>query len=110
MKKILFFLSIVVIFLTSCSGVKTLSTGLENESFLAFIGDPDNYSEGVEVTIDDKTPFLATVKKDYAKRPKGNVYAVSTGTHNLTVKYSNKIIFKKQIFVSAQETKKILLP
>jgi hypothetical protein len=28
----------------------------------------------------------------------------------ITVSYNNNVIFKKQIFVSAQETKKIMLP
>jgi hypothetical protein len=28
----------------------------------------------------------------------------------VTVTYNNNVIFKKQIFVSAQETKKIMLP
>jgi uncharacterized protein YxeA len=93
MKKILFVIAIGLIILTGCTGVKTLSTGLENEAF-----------------IDDKTTFKAEVNKDHADRPKGKVYAISTGTHMVTVTYNNNLIFKKQIFVSAQETKKILLP
>ena len=110
MKNILFVIAIGLIFLTGCTGVKTLSTGLENESFLEFIGKPSNYTGGVTVNIDDKSTFKAKVNKDHADRPKGKVYAISTGTHIVTVSYNNNVIFKKQIFVSVQETKKIMLP
>ena len=98
MKTILFVMAIGLIFLTGCTGVKTLSTGLENESFLEFIGKPSNYSGGVDVNIDDKSTFKADVNKDHADRPKGKVYAISTGTHIVTVSYNNNVIFKKQIF------------
>jgi hypothetical protein len=110
MKKILFVLGIGVLLLSACTGVKTISTGLENESFLEFIGLPSNYSGGVDVNIDDKDSFNAEVNKDHADRPKGKVYAISTGTHIITVSYDSDVIFKKQIFVSSQETKKIILP
>lgn len=110
MKKIIFLFTISLIVLAGCTGVKTVSTGLENESFLVFIGKPGNYSGGVDVTIDDKSTFKAEVVKDHADRPKGNVYAISTGKHVVTVSYNDNVIFKKQIFVSAQETKRIMLP
>lgn len=110
MKKILFVIAIGLIFLTGCTGVKTLTKGLENESFLEFIGKSSNYNGGVDVNIDDKSTFKSEVNKDHTDRPKGNVYAISTGTHVVTVSYNNNLIFKKKIFVSAQETKKIMLP
>ena len=110
MKKILFITAIGLMFLTNCTGVKTLSTGLENESFLEFIGQPSKYIGGIDVILDEKSNFKADVKKDHANRPKGKVYAITTGTHLISVSYNNNIIFKKQIFVSAQETKKIMLP
>jgi hypothetical protein len=97
--------------LSGCTGVKTLSTGLENEAFLEFIGTPNKYiDKTVAVTLDDYNTFLATVKKDHDKRPKGEVYAISTGKHTVSVSYNDQIIYQKQIFVSAQETKKIILP
>ena len=77
---------------------------------MEFIGNPGNYSGLVNVNIDDKTTFQAEVNKDHADRPKGKVYAISTGTHVVTVSYNNNVIFKKKIFVSTQETKKIMLP
>jgi hypothetical protein len=109
MKNIFLIIAISLTFLTSCSGTKTVTKGLENQSFLEFIGNPSNYKGVVDVNIDDKTTFKARVNKDHSDRPKGNVYAISTGVHVITVTYNNNIIFKKQIFVSAQETKKIIL-
>lgn len=110
MKKALFILVIGFLFLASCGGIKTASYGLENESFLEFIGNPSNYSGGVDVLIDDNTSFKAQVVKDKKGKMRGNVYAISTGTHLVSVSYNNKVIFKKQIFISTQESKKIVLP
>jgi hypothetical protein len=110
MKKIIFSICTVVMFVTSCTGVKSTSTGLENEAFLEFIGTPRKYKGGVDIKLDDKISFKGLVNKDHADRPKGKVYAISTGTHSITVSYNTKVIFKKQIFVSSQETKKIILP
>lgn len=93
-----------------CTGVKTTTSGLENEAFLIFLGDPQNYDSGVEVTVDEKTSFSAEVQKKHTDRPKGKVYAISTGQHIVSVAHNNEIIYQKRIFVSAQETKKIILP
>jgi hypothetical protein len=98
-----------LLILSGCTGVKTLSTGLENEAFLEFVGNPNYYLGGVTVTVDDKTTFVADVNKDHADRPKGKVYAISTGTHTITVSYNKQVIYSKQIFVSSQETKRIFL-
>jgi hypothetical protein len=110
MKNFFYVIAIGFIFLTACTGVKTSSSGMENEAFLEFIGTPSDYNGGVDVNIDDISTFKAEVNKDHADRPKGNVYAIKTGTHILTVSYNDKVLFKKQIFVSSQETKKIILP
>ena len=110
MKKSLFAIAIGLMVLTGCTGVKTTSTGIENEAFIELIGNPNTYVGGVIVNIDDKITFNAEVNKAHADRPKGKVYAISTGIHTITVSYNNSVIFKKQVFVSAQETKRIVLP
>ncbi|WP_418895220.1 hypothetical protein [Limibacterium fermenti] len=109
MKKILFVTVIGLIFIAGCTGVKTISTGLENESYLVFVGNPADYRGGVDVSVDENLSFKAEVVKDNVDRPKGKVYAISTGTHTITVSYEGNLIFQKQVFVSAQETKKIIL-
>lgn len=87
-----------------------MSTGLENDSYLEFIGLPGNYSGGVDVVVDDSNNFNALVHKDIARKVKGEIYAISSGAHKISVSYKGKLLFQKQIFVSAQETKKIELP
>jgi hypothetical protein len=104
------FIAISLIILTSCGGIKTSSSGLEKESYLEFIGNPHQYYGGVDVSVDDKTTFNAEVFNAKTNRVKGKVYAISTGKHEITVTYKNNVIFKKQIFISTQETKKIVLP
>jgi len=111
-KQIYIALSILfsIILFNSCTGVKTLATGLENEAFLEFVGNPQNYRNGVDVSIDDNIFFKAEVNKDHANRPKGTVYGISTGQHTVRVSYNNNLVYQKQIFISAQETKRIILP
>ena len=110
MKNIIYSIAICLLFLAGCTGLKTTSTGLENEAFIEIIGKPSDYKDGVDITLDDKNTFKGKVNKNHADRPKGEVYAISTGNHTITVSYDSKVLFKKQIFVSSQETKKIILP
>lgn len=110
MKKLFYILAIGLVTLTACTGVKTVTKGLENEAFIELIGNSKNYSGGVEVSIDESVMFIAEVNEINMKRPKGTVYAISTGKHIVTLKYNNEVIYSKQIFVSAQETKQIVLP
>jgi hypothetical protein len=112
-KKFLLLVS-AVLFLSSCGGIKTSTIGLENESFIEFIGKPSDYNDGIDVKIDENISFKAKVNKDskrnVAKTKGGSAYVISTGTHVIIVSYKNNVIIKKQIFLSAQETKKIILP
>jgi len=110
MKKVIFGLILSLIAIGACTGIKTSTQGLENESFLEFIGNPENYVGGVLVNIDKKTSFMAEVTENNADITKGKVYAISTGKHVISVYYNDKVIYQKQIFISAQETKKVLLP
>ena len=110
MRKLLFALTLVTIFFTACTGVMSTSSGLEDESFLRFIGKPSVYPSEVSVLLDGTISFNAEVESDHAKRPKGNIYAISKGVHNIKVTHENMVIFNKKIFISAQETKIILLP
>lgn len=109
MKKIIV-LGILVVFISSCGGIKTSSQGVSNDAFLVFIGNQSEYSEGVDVTIDNNTPFTAQVKKPNYNGFRKKIYALSKGTHEITVSYKNNIILKQRIYISTNETKKIILP
>lgn len=110
MKKSLFVIWISMFLLIGCTGVRTVSTGLENESFLQFIGNPSDYRGGVDVIIDDELNFKAKVYSTKVNRMKVKVYAIPTGKHTLKVSFKDNLLYDKQIFISAQETKNIILP
>lgn len=110
MKNLISILAISLIIFTSCTGVKTVTQGLENESYLEIVGKPSSYLGGVEVKIDEKITFKAQVSNGNTASVKGKVYAISTGKHNVIITYKDNTILQKQIFISAQETKKLLLP
>jgi hypothetical protein len=110
MKKPYLLIIVSMLILNSCGGTKTSFQGLASESYLEFIGKPNHYPEGVEVIVDDKPSFIAKVYKDKVVRMRGEIYSIKTGRHMLKVKYQNQIIFNKEIFISTQESKKIILP
>ena len=110
MKNSIISIAIGLLLITGCTGVKSLTKGLENESFIELIGNPKSYPKGVIVIIDETLTFNGEVNKVGIKRPKSKLYSISTGKHIVTVKHNNEIIYSKQIFVSAQETKQIFLP
>ena len=109
MKALVYLLLTSIVILSSCGGIKTKSAGLENEAYLEFVGPVESYPEGIDVNIDDEISFKAVVNKDKVANTKGEVYAISTGTHVLKVSYKGQILYDKQIFVANQETKKIVL-
>lgn len=109
MKKIIT-LGILFIFLASCGGIKTSSQGISNEAFIEFIGKKSEYLNGVEVTIDNNKSFTAEVKSPNYNGFRKKIYSLSHGTHDISISHKNKIILKQTIFISINETKKIILP
>ena len=118
-KLILLLFTVSLLVFAGCKvgeGSISTSRGLENESLLEFVGTARYYRGGVDVNIDDETIFKAKVHNpregDYfptKDRFKGEVYAIPTGKHIVTVSYRGTVIYRKQIFVSAQENVKIVL-
>ena len=93
-----------------CTGIKSETKSLENQAMLVLVGKPWKYRKGVDVSIDDKINFTGEVVKPNKDRPKGEVYLIPTGSHLVILSYKGEIIYKKNIFISAQETRKIYLP
>jgi hypothetical protein len=110
MKKIIATLAFGILLMSGCTtGIKTINTTLENNAFIELIGNPKFYPEGVEVTLNDKTVFYAMVNKENRLR-NSTSYAIPTGKHFIEIKQGDELIYSKQIFVSAQETRQIQLP
>jgi len=109
MKKIIFAISFLLLLL-GCAGTKSTHGGLENEAFLDIVGTQRNYVGGVTVILDDKISFKAEVNDPAANTPRGKTYAIASGNRVVAVQYNGKDLYRKQIFVSAQETRRIAIP
>jgi len=107
MKKLIPIFVVVLILVSSCTGIKSTTRGLENESFIEIFGNTSKYDKGVMVQVDDTQPFIAQVNKPNPDRPKGTTYAISPGKHVVSVTFSGVVVYRKQVFISSQETLKI---
>lgn len=111
LKSILGLLTMVgCLLLTGCKvGNVAVSQGLSDQSYLYFVSN-HKYPEPVQVTLDGKTTFEAKVVRERKATVKGDTYAVSTGKHRVAVSFQGKTIWEREVFLSTQETKKIILP
>ena len=110
MKTTHFLMLLGLILLIGCGGAKTATTGSPEGAYLVFIGEPQNYTTGITVKIDEEATFSAEVGADLSNSSTAKVYPVPSGKHFVTVSHNGSIIFKKQVVVKVQETKKIVLP
>lgn len=93
-------------------GVYSHSSGMEDKSEISFVAERKS---DVEVTVDDRTYSVQTVKqKDWKKSRKIkktvlNTIVLPVGQHSVTVSMDGKVVFTKKIFVSNGEHKVIEL-
>lgn len=115
MKKIILFtLLATMCLLEGCKSSFPVAqqSGLEDMAYLVFVGPKETYGNGsklVQVDVDGTT-FDAKVVKPKTANRKGVQYGVATGRRNVTVKFKGETVYKKQLFLSSQETKIITLP
>lgn len=111
-RKLIFILGIfaIVLSMSSCKlGVYSQEGGKADQAYLIFVSS-NSYSDKVKVTIDNQTQFEAKVVKEKKSKIKGDVYAIATGRRRVKVEKDGAIIYNKDVFVSTQETKTIVLP
>lgn len=108
MKKITLLFTLLFLF-ASCDITQSTASGIENQAFLSFFGTKSMYPNGVEVVLDDKTRFNAQVHKNQSNIKHVRIYGISTGKHKITVSSNGKILYEKVIFLTSQQTKKIIL-
>ncbi|WP_321479221.1 hypothetical protein [uncultured Bacteroides sp.] len=110
MKIILGFLVSLCLTFSGCKvGNVASSQGLSDQAYLYFVS-TQKYKEPVMVTIDSSTSFEAQVGKEKKFKIKGSAYAVATGKRHVVVKQNNRILFERDLFLSTQETKRVVLP
>ena len=85
-------------------------SGKDDVAYLLFVGQNVYGGKDVQVTIDNGQPFTAQVVKSKKANRRGTQYAIGTGNRKLVVKSEGKTLYQKNIFVSTQEVKQIILP
>ena len=113
-KRILFTLLIVASLLVGCKSSFPVAqqTGKEDMAYLVFVGPRQTYGNGsklVQVDVDG-TKFDAKVVKPKVANRKGTQYGVAPGRRNVSVTFNGQVVYQKQLFLSAQQTKIITLP
>lgn len=102
----------LVLLLCGCSTYYPSVQESEQEeiAYLLFVSPTKHKGEAVTVTMDGKTTFRAKVLK--AKKPnrRGRKYAATTGRRHISVQQGRKVLYEKEIMLSAQETHIITLP
>jgi hypothetical protein len=103
---------LILLLITSCSGLKSSSYGLENKGYIKIIGSKADYSSYSDfyMVIDDNTKVQVSVSKDIKKRPEGKIYKITPGEHVIMIYEDDKLILKKRVFISSQQINKVYLP
>lgn len=111
MKKLLLIVGVALLLL-GCRAHYPVAqeTGLDDVAYLLFVSGDEYAGKKVDVTIDSNTSFEAKVVRQRKANLRGTQYGISTGRHTIKVARDGMTIYQKEIFVSTQETKQIILP
>lgn len=108
-------IGLAVLFTLLLSGCKAnypvaQQTGKEDVAYLLFVSQKNNLKDPLSVQVDNTTFEAKAVKAKKANR-RGDAYTVATGRRKLTVKdQAGNVLYNKEVMLSAQETKQIILP
>lgn len=108
MKKILL-APIVALLLTSCGAhmYNTTSSGQADQSYIVVLSDNKAY-DNIIIEIDGEQQTVNKVFKVKAAI-KASPIVISTGKHSVKVFNGTDVIYTSDIFLSVQQTKKIIL-
>lgn len=85
-------------------------SGKEDMGYLLFVSPKQYAKKDVKVTLDGQNAFTANVVREKDAKRKGTAYRVTPGRKTIKVEHEGKVLYTKEIFISAQETKQIELP
>ena len=112
MKKVMI-LAAFTILLAGCGvGNYSVQSGVEDAAFISFT---DDTQQDINVTVDDQTYVLKTVKQKAYKSGRDirqtalNTIKIGTGQHEVKVVINGTEVFSKKLFLSAGEHKIIEL-
>ncbi len=111
MKKILFLISLPLL-LAGCRAHLPVAQqgGKENMAYLLFVSDKTYAGQTVQVSLDENTTFDAQVVKQRKAARRGTQYGVGTGVRRMKVMSGGRVIYQKNLYLSSQEVKQIVLP
>ena len=110
MKREIIAVAITMLLIAGCSGVKTLPSSLEDSTTLEFLGTPEKYIFGVDVTVDNNKPYKVEVKGNHPIRFNRETYSILAGNHLVTVCYRGDTLFHEKIYIEVNENRRIILP
>lgn len=110
-KKIFVIIStlIVVLSLISCAtNAKTVTSTKDNVGYLQFV--TKNGKEAVSVIVDNEIAIVAETCNSTKAVRNENTYAISPGSHAISVSYNGNEVLNKTVFISAQNVNVVELP
>ena len=111
MKTFLMFL-VVPILMLACKANYPVAqeSGKEDMAYLLFVSQKQYAGKDVQVSIDGNILFSARVVKAKKSNRRGMQYGIGTGRRKIKVTSQGENLYQKEIFVSTQEVKQIVLP
>lgn len=112
MKKLFLIAIVTLVFFLSGCGVYSVASGMEDKSALCFVSDQ---CYDIMVDVDGVAYKMQTVKQKShranrdVKRMADSQILLSPGRHQVTVVRDNRMLYAKEVFVSATEVKIIEL-
>lgn len=103
---------LVAVFMTGCRANYPVAqqSGKEDVAFLLLVSQKNYINEELTVKIDD-TEFEAKAVSAKKSNRRGKAYTVATGRRKLTVTdKQGQTLYKREVMLSTQETKQIMLP
>lgn len=110
MKRLILFL--IPLLLAGCKANFPVAQegGKEDIAYLLFVSSQENKNATIDVVLDNETPFEARVVSKKKSNRRGTQYSVRTGARSIKVFRNGTVLYQKQIFLSPQEVKQIILP
>ncbi len=111
MKKFLMFFTVLAL-LMACKANYPVAqeSGKEDMAYLLFVSSKQYAGKDVQVSVDGGAPFNARVVKSKKSNRRGTQYGINTGRRKIKVTFEGQSLYQKDIFVSTQEVKQIILP
>ncbi|MDD2960568.1 MAG: hypothetical protein PHR45_00590 [Muribaculaceae bacterium] len=103
---------LIAIGFSSCkTGVFATEGGKDDMAFIQLLSSGEMANKTVTIILDNDTKFDAKVlkMKQATEKHNGETYGVKPGKREITVIFNGKVIYKKYIFTSSQQTKTIIL-